>query len=161
MGRNRTKAEQLDRATNTKTGEVATVMSVHTETTPKGSPPNYGVMLDTGPRRIHVWKGADVEVTFRSGARKCHRCGEADHDVVHCLYGDVGAHLTTEGRKAIEALGLDPRRIPGAVDAPDEYDGIRYWFTSHAEGRAKMRRRVCEYDGHEDKDTCGCGEVRA
>lgn len=161
MGRNRTKAEQLDRATNTKTGEVATVMTVHTETTPKGAPPNYSVMLDTGPRRTHIWRGENVEWTARSGPRKCYRCGETDHTVVTCCYGDCGSHLTAEGRKAIEALGLDPRRIPGAVDAPDEYDGIRYWFDHAREGRAKMRRRVCEHDGHEDKDTCGCGEVRA
>lgn len=143
MGRKRTKAMEGDRAVNTRTGETATIVDVY----PKADPPNYAVMLDAGHRRSIMWKGSEVE--WSEGTyHACYRCGDEGHGVIWCPYGDVGAHLSTEGRKALESLGLDPRRQPGASDGEDAYDGIRLWtLPSRKHMYAQMRRRVCELDG--------------
>lgn len=165
MGRNRTKAQQLDRIVNVRTGETGTIADTHTETTPKGSPPNYAVIRDTGPKRVVLWKGADVEWEPPSPVRKCARCGEADHHVIACPFGDCGWQLTEEAREVLRKHGLDPRRVPGKTDGEDAYDGIHLWTSaSQHVVRQPMRRRVCvlddvEVDGHEfADDTCvHCG----
>lgn len=164
----RTKAQEGDRVVHLRTGETGTIMSVHSEVAPKGSPPNYSVLRDTGLRVTTVWKGAEAQWEY-AGARKCFRCGEDDHTVLHCPYGDLDARLTTEGRAALVALGLDPRRQPGAVDGEDAYDGIRLWAgPGNKDYYRRLRRRVCEHegvivDGHDFNDgTCRhCGKAEA
>lgn len=153
----RTKAQELDRVRHLTTGATGTIFQVYDGN--KHQPPNYGLILDTGPRVRTLWKSTECEWAPAGAQRRCYRCGEQTHWTIACPYGDCGAHLTDEGREMLRRMGLDPRRVPGKVDAPDAYDGIRLWVTQTREDVYQpMRRRVCEVDGHLFEDgTCGCG----
>lgn len=164
MARKRMKPEVGFRITNTVTGETGTVMYAYDPV--KGHEDfNLSVLPDAGRKRTVIWKNSESDWKA-STLRKCHRCGEDDHRVGQCPYGDLGAHLTLEARTLLEGLGYDPRRIPGPnVGGPEGYDGVRLWTNDKRQDLHRaMRNRVCVYeevviDGHEFRDgACSCGE---
>lgn len=157
MAAKRTKAQELDRVRHRETGETGTIMLVHDGQ--KGHCKVFNLVLDTGPRERTLWQADECEWAPPGAKRRCFRCGEETHWTNACPYGDCGAHLTEEAREVLRGMGLDPRRIPGRVDAPDAYDGIRLMYgTDHHDVYQPLRRRVCEFDGHLFEDgTCGCG----
>lgn len=89
MAKPRSVPRHNDRIVNKVTGETATIIDVHEKTTPKGSPPNYTVLLDTGLRIGKLWMGADVEWSPPPGKRRCFRCGAEDHWAPGCPAGEV------------------------------------------------------------------------
>lgn len=86
----RTKAQHADRVVNTVTGEMGTIVDTHTEVGGKhsGRPPNYGVLLDSGPRALVIWSATHAEWSHPPASRKCFRCGDKGHTAVTCPKGD-------------------------------------------------------------------------
>lgn len=145
----RTKAQPEDRVVRKDNGERGTIVFTHEGTTPKGAPPNYSVLPDRGRKRTVIWKGDECDWELPPAIRHCYRCGEDGHIAIGCPRWDCGHQLTTEGHKALEDAGYDPRTMPVRRSGPPEaIEGptiaIRH---DGSPVHLMMRHWVCEIDG--------------